>query len=262
MTSATPVDETSHYIQVRDLRPMMVSRSVDLRCVTQFEVDDTCVLRDKPNLIGTVLRSYHTLSSHEPVEDCLIIAHTQVPDWAIQRFISSGAPPKGFVFVRWIRDECGHSLVAEDDVRILNRSHNIGDHVKRYGTEAMVGTVTNVSESYVLEPICRQMSEPSKPVHTIFDMAAEAGDPQDGGSTVELTRNVTIHSPLQLLSDIPDEELKRADDYDDGDYVLYQDWVGIIQDLEVEVCLLLGNNSVVMVECVRTLSFSVITSFC
>jgi hypothetical protein len=75
----------------------------------RFEVEDTVVLRGRdssePHLIGRVERTYHALDSHDPVEDCLIIAYVPVDTDTIKQFTASGRPPKGYLFVEFAHEE-------------------------------------------------------------------------------------------------------------------------------------------------------------
>ena len=155
-------------------------------------------------------------------------------------------PPKGYIFVEWAGEEYGYSLVAEQDVTLLSRSLAVGDTVKRSLDDSMIGTVTSTSGSYILEPIIRLEGPPGSS-HISFDF-------KKGSSACNSSCHPTLPQPTshvraqELLYRIPGEELKRAQDFEDGDHVIYQDWLGVLEDSDVDVAVLLENNSIVMVE--------------
>jgi ubiquitin-conjugating enzyme E2 O len=192
------------------------------------------------------LRTYHDFNSHEPIADCLIIAHVQVPSDVMQSFLVSGIPPKGYIFVRFAKQEFGHSLVSEQDVHLVSRAFAMGDCVKRNAADTMIGTVTSIFDSYVLEPISSTLCIPYKPQNP-FEV--HPGSKQCDEICVPRLPEYIYH-PLQhsLLYDIPGDELKRADDFEPGDYIIEKDELGIVQDHDIDAVLLLGNSTLVMVE--------------
>jgi ubiquitin-conjugating enzyme E2 O len=188
-------------------------------------------------------------------------------------------PPKGFIFIEWASPEYGHSLVAEQDVILVDRPFSIGDTVKRHGTGCdMVGTVVNVSETYTLEPIARIGVEGTLDFGRLEcraddpSMSTIAEKTHEGETKSSTAASDDSHNDLQesilpprishfpksqdvsyprrdgLLYEIPGEELKRAADFEEGDYVLRKDWIGIVEDPDPEVVLLLENNTVVIVK--------------
>lgn len=197
-----------------------------------------------------VVRTHHDFNSHEPLSDCLIIRHVHVPEGVEKSFFPSGIPPKGYLFIRFAKQEFGHSLVSEQDVHLVSRTFAIGDSVKQHAADTMIGTVISIFDSYVLEPICSmptrssyQQSPPQTPFefHTGFRNCDE---------TCISKLPEYVHHPLRhaLLYDVPGDELKRAADYAPGDYVVERDYLGIVQDHDVDAVLLLENNAVVTVE--------------
>ena len=208
---------------------------------------DSVVLRSNPRLIGGISRTYYDYTTHESLEDLLIIAHAPVPPAAYQSFVPDGAPPKGYVFVEWARKEHGHSLVAYHDLDVVARRFNIGDTVKDVvGESPVVGTIIDVHDTYILEPIVRIR-------HGVLDFKQDGEALTTSVSTPpvpfdRLPEAVAHPRPQELLYNIPAEELKRAEDFLEGDYVLRKDWIGVMEDLDLEVVLLLENNTLVVVQ--------------
>jgi ubiquitin-conjugating enzyme E2 O len=222
---------------------------------------DIVVLRANRSLIGTVSQTYLD-SEHDSLDDPLIIAHSPIPSSAIHDFVTHGVPPKGFIFIEWARAEYGHSLVAQQDVILVDRPFNIGDTVKN-ATDSMVGTVINVFESYTLEPIARITDGAIDFVRSSFRAndglaSSSPGEVPLGEENSGLAEISNWHYPKALsnaenqsdglLLDIPGEELKRAANFREGDYVIRKDWVGIVEDSDPEVVLLLENNTLVVVK--------------
>ena len=209
---------------------------------------DTCYLKSNHSLIAVVERTYHDLNSHEPVGPCLIICHVPVPPVKLIQFLTSGVPPLGFLFVKFAQQECGSSLIAEADALLLSRTFNIGDTVKRDVNDvAMVGTITSVHNTYTLQPICRVVHGAQGPTPEFYDIDPGRTERLDGCASGHRP-GISPHRSGELLYRIPGTELKSACDIQEGDYVVDQEWLGVVQDCDVEVVLLLDNNTVVMVE--------------
>jgi len=211
----------------------------------KFQLHDTVVLRPDSTLVGSVERTSQLES--EPLEECLIIAHTHVPSNILEEFVHSGTPPNGFVFVQFASQEQGSSLVAEQDLILIDRMFDLGDVVKQE-TSQIAGAVINVTSSYILDPIWQ-------PQVTSHSFAAQPADqqPTSLAHTCDLTCS-PLHpqlrhlNPARLVSDVPFEELKRAQDFIEGDYVIEQDWLGVVDAVELLVVVKMENSSIVAVE--------------
>lgn len=217
----------------------------------QFETYDTCSLKSNLYLIGTVLSTAFDVETHEPLHDCLIVAHSLVPEEVLTRFLVTGAPEKGYVFVQWADESEGRSLVSEQELHLISRNLNVGDTVKKNVDDAMVGTVLSVSETHTLQPICTRCTHGDVRVREpIYNRLRSL--PLDGQcSSVcrhALAESVRHEAPHSLLYDVPAEELKKADDYVEGDYVLYrwlgEDWLGQVQQVVPELVIKLDNGTV------------------
>lgn len=197
--------------------------------------------------MGIIVRTYHDFNSHEPLTDCLIISLMPVPPGILQSFLDSGVPSKGYAFVRFAKQELGHSLIAEQDLNLVSRNFSIGDSVKKHAADTMIGTVVSIFDSYVLEPICSTPKENLHKQHKPFEFHTGFQD-CDEACVSQLPES--LHHPLRhaLLYDVPGVELKRADDYELGDYVIEQDYLGIVQERDIDAVLFLENGSLVVVE--------------
>ena len=238
-------------------RPVHSGRSNTDRLL-QFETWDQCSLKADTNLIGIVERTYGDYDTHEPLDDLLIIAHALVESSVLTRFLETGAPEKGYVFVAWADEALGRSLVAESQLNLLDRPLEIGDTVKRHSQDAIVGKVISVDEEYTLQPICWTSS--GGEIMIRGNIAAQDGTKYDNDFNNDLSTKcgpLCLHSlpsgashpaPHRLLYNIPGEELKKADDYFAGDYIIYQNWLGEVREAVTDVTLLLDDGTMVMVD--------------
>ena len=196
------------------------------------------VLGADRTLIGEVEQTNASHEDRPSLADCLIISHSPVPDDVIREFTKSEVPPKGYVLVRWTKEELGRSLVAEADLIVINRSFGLGDNVKKHTSDAMVGVVASVQERFILEPIWNPSGQ-----HGPVDFRGEP--PQ---IHPKLPPEISHQSSQQLLYDVPGAELVRASDIQPQDHVIYGFWFGEVQDIDTEVVLLLEDDSIVLVD--------------
>ena len=132
-------------------------------------------------------------------------------------------PPPGYVLVSFIEPYSGSTLVSESDLTLVERGLAVGDVVKRRSQDAESGTVIRTSVDCTLQPIY-------------------TGVPSSDASTWPYKEEDN------WLFQIPGGELQYIEDYHDGDYVVYQGWVGVVRDVFEEVTIRLSNGSVVVVE--------------
>lgn len=184
----------------------------------KFCIEDSVCLRDK-SMKGVVDRTFGDVESHEPdpQRDHVqpIKSHKDIPAEEFAKFMKTGVPPRGTLLVFW-QTVLGPQLIPESCLELLDRDLDVGDTVKRSAQDSMSGIVTGTSTLYTLIP-----------------------------SPVEQDSPLT--SDDEIL-DVPAEELYNAFEYNKGDLVVYNDWVGIIEHVYDDVAIKLSNNSVVVVE--------------
>lgn len=209
----------------------------------KFQVHDTVALKRDGTFIGAVERTSQW--DQEPLEEVLIIAHTDVPEEIIDKFVSTGTPPTGYVFVEFASQEKGSSLVAEDDLFLINRDLEVGDVVKRNGSQ-MTGNVVDISSTYTLDPVWEpRVSDEfgAKPAYRCFS-------PEESGNlrTYPFNPDIRHPQPQRLIPDVPYEELKRAQDFIEGDYVIESEWLGLVDGVMLMIVIKLENDSIVIIE--------------
>lgn len=203
-----------------------------------LELYDHVAVKQDPSLYGTVVRT--SVGSLDHLDDELIIAHTQVPPDTLNEFVTTGTPPWGYVFVSFADEAAGSALVAEDDLVFLSRAFEIGDNVKRDGSN-MTGTVIDVDEKYILEPIASQ-KEVAKllAINTTFPTCTPlcASHP---------SLPFSHPNPHALIYNVPSREVIRAQDVAKDEYIISNDWVGLVDRVEYDVVIGLENESIVVV---------------
>ena len=117
----------------------------------------------------------------------------------------------------------GCSLVPENALTLIDRGLAVGDVVKRRSSDIESGTVIRTSAECTLQPI------------------------YSGALAYEVTPWPYKEEDNWLVR-IPGEELKYIEDYNEGDYIIYQGWVGVVMDVYEEVAIRLSNGTVIVVE--------------
>lgn len=117
----------------------------------------------------------------------------------------------------------------------------IGYLVKRHPKDTLSGTVISASCKYTLQPVAYRAVDPLTgecgPLKftTKLPNASESEDQQPGNG----------HDGPPLLTDVPAEELRDYDDFCEGDYIIYRQKLGIIQQVDRDAVLMLPNNTAV-----------------
>lgn len=207
-----------------------------------FEVYDTVVLNNDRTLVGTIERT-STQNNQDALEDCLIILHVQLPAHILNEFVTSGIPPKGYVFVEFADEASGSALVSEQDITLLSRTFDIGDPVKQDGNP-MTGTVLSVNESYILEPVCQYDVQGSISA-TSFGEQRRA-TPCSSDCATSLPPAMIHKRPHELIYNVPGQELKRAMDISDGDFVICRNFVGNVEEIDIDIVVALEDKSIVV----------------
>jgi ubiquitin-conjugating enzyme E2 O len=198
-----------------------------------FYVEDMCTLRDDPSQMGVVDRTTSDVDTHEPhpereYDD--LRCHKDIPIKDFQKFKKTGIPPQDTVVVAWHTKPIVE-LIPTRLLSLYDRALLVGDIVKRHTQDSMSGTVVQTDVKCTL--LCATFKEniPDADVDAVESFAA-----------AQLGANATY------LTGIPAEELQSAQEYNEGDFVIYQDWVGRIEMIPYIVAVRLSNGSVVEVE--------------
>lgn len=227
---------------------------------TLFYVEDVCKpskeLNDgvKRAAFGLVLATHTDVDSHNPA---LGSHNSQRHQWDIphaeyKKYRKTGVPPKDTVLVEWgsIDKGTGFSeLIHTKYLELVDRALIVGDFVKRSTNDSMIGTVIGASVKCSLMPVlyrpnydnpygCQQLQElSSKLGYSSLVLEAFLGP--------DFLVHGNAAPPHAMLSDIPATELKTPEKYQTQDLVVYQDWIGIIDEMSDVVKVMLPNNKIV-----------------
>jgi ubiquitin-conjugating enzyme E2 O len=186
-------------------------------------VEDAVGLRDDRLMVGVVDRSFGDVDTHTPRPQRdygeTIDRHKEISRDDFQKFMRTGIPPRGTVLVSW-QSKAKTELIAETKLLLLDRALLVGDVVKRNSKDPMSGTVIGTKAHCTLYPA------------TMY-------------SAGQLTN--PVNEDLSIRN-VPAEEIINVHEYAEGALVVYNDWLGRIEDVFDEVAVKLSNNSVVVVE--------------
>lgn len=203
----------------------------------QLHVDDVCTSNSSNQLaVGYVDRTHAEIESHTPYPTNTygkVHRHKAVPRQLYKEFLRDGVPPPGFVLMQW-QTESKAELVPCSDLLLLDRSFMSGDLVRK-GNRS--GTVVSTRTRCTLLSMCDVRETKSRKIMKCawLPLPAEEEPPlelvNDGG----------------LLYDIPASELKLVQTFNEGDIIIYKNWIGRIKDCFDEVTVRLTDNGVVSI---------------
>ena len=131
--------------------------------------------------------------------------------------------PAGHVLVTFPEPYNKWSVVHESSLNLVDRVLSFGDVVKRSPSDTESGTVVRTTVECTLEPV-----------------SAKYVSSQGHESNHETKE--------YILYNIPGEELKYTEDYQEGDYIIYHDALGVVKSTTEEVTVRLEDGAIVVVE--------------
>ncbi|KAL2834929.1 hypothetical protein BDW59DRAFT_1214 [Aspergillus cavernicola] len=206
----------------------------------KFDRCDACYVKSNPSLLGNVLRVHHDIDEPEPLTDFSIYRYTELPENDLKKFMATGMPPKGYVFVGFAEPTHGTSLIHENDLELIDRIFDIGDTVKRHLNDTKSGNIINATTNYTLEPIAFRPVDPVTGDYLSLMFTDKPLSSLDHCSTSETPKV----SPC-LLYDVPQSVVAREEAFSEGDYIIYHQKLGVVQEVERDAVLLLPNSTVV-----------------
>lgn len=209
-----------------------------------FHVDDIVGWKtsdsDLLDAVGFVDRTHGDVESHEPMPagsyGVKIHRSKSLSRVAFKQFMKDGVPPKGFALVQW-QTHPKTELVAEKDLILLDRPFLAGDIVRKDDpSDDLTGTIVSVRKSCTLLTMCEVKELKSgKSMRAAWLPPPEDDEPP----LLELSKEGT------LLRDIPANELKFVQQYNEGDLIIYRNWLGRVRECFDEITVRLSDNGVV-----------------
>jgi ubiquitin-conjugating enzyme E2 O len=175
--------------------------------------------------IGVIERTTSDVDSHAPhphMDYPGLRCHKDITREAFRKFKHDGIPPHGTVLVAW-QTKKNPELIPTKLLTLTDRCVVVGDVVKKDPRDAMSGTVRQTSMT------CEICPGAFKKVRLV-----------DG----EMQRLQEDAVPFQVSAD----DIRLANDYREGDLIVYNGWVGCIEEVQDEVSVRLSNGSIVAVE--------------
>lgn len=213
-----------------------------------FHVDDVVAFKhgdSRPDAlvsVGYIDRTHGDVDSHEPSPatraygGMVIERPKSLPGKAFWQFLEDGVPPKGYALVLW-QTQVGAELVAEKDLELLDRAFTAGEIVVKVGSKnAMAGTVISVRKTCSLLGLCEAKELKSGKT---LRAAWLPSSPDDEEPLLEQTKEGPV------LLKIPAKELTMVHQYNEGDFIIYKNWVGRIRECFDEITVRLSDNGVV-----------------
>lgn len=124
------------------------------------------------------------------------------------------------------------AIIQESKLVLLDRALLVADIVKKSPTDTMSGTVINSTTRVTLMP----------------PFPWPAASSQSGPLPPEATEGCFSSDPDSFLQDVPSHELRLTSSYVPGNFIVYHDWVGRIENTEDEITLRLADGSLVVAE--------------
>lgn len=210
-----------------------------------YHVDDIVALNKGDNIdaVGYVDRTHSDVESHEPFPaqtyGMKITRSKSLSRAAFKQFLKDGVPPKGYVLVQW-QTSPKTELVAEKHLDLLDRAFLTGDLVRRDGEDnSMPGTVVSVHRRCTLLGLCEAKELKSGKLLRAAWLPLSS---DDEAPLFELIKEG------KMLEGIPASELELAQQYNEGDLVIYRGWVGRIRECFDEITVRLSDNGVVVIK--------------
>ncbi|KAL4907980.1 hypothetical protein BDW74DRAFT_148341 [Aspergillus multicolor] len=154
--------------------------------------------------------------------------------------MATSTPPEGHVFVLFMQSSKGGSLMHENELELVDRVHGLGEIVKRHSNtdDAMSGTIIGTSAKCTLEPIIYRPRDSITGDYLPVRFTEKPYEGFESSSTSE-------EDGPTLLYDVPQLELRKDEEFLEGDHIVYRQKLGLIQEVEHDVVLLLPDSSVV-----------------
>lgn len=204
---------------------------------TLFFPDDACAAKNKPDFIALIDSTHEDVSTHEPYPLARfgkVKKHKKVSRAVYRKFMQDGIPPKGITLVEWIESNEAE-LLPEKELKLLDRPLLVGDVVRRSQQDPMCGTVLRTTRTCELRGIGEVQDRKSgRMLHANWYRLN-----RDEQSPFNVTEG-------EIIRGVPASELKYVHHYNEGDIVIYKNWIGRIRDFQDEVTVRLLDGTVVV----------------
>ncbi|KAL8813294.1 MAG: hypothetical protein Q9200_000364 [Gallowayella weberi] len=185
---------------------------------------DFYMLKSDPTIKGIILQTWHDVDADPLAIGKRFLVHKDLPHSLQQQVKRTRLAPKGYAVLKILPLKF-ELLVNEDDLVLLDRYFSRGDVVKRNPTDVQSGTVIGTTCSCTLRPHILFTQEGQK---KDLDIKFASNDPQIENVDA---RRLQPYLPLNI-----------------GDTVLYDDWIGTVEDVSQAVSVRMEDNSIVVID--------------
>ncbi|KAL2863678.1 ubiquitin-conjugating enzyme E2 [Aspergillus lucknowensis] len=206
----------------------------------ELGLGDACCLKSDPSRLGYVLRTPYDVDDHGPLADITIIPWPKLPETDLMRFMATGVPPKGYVFVGFCESPLGCSLIHVDDLELIDRPLVLGMTVKRQADDTMVGMTISATTEYTLEPIAFQPVDPITGDCLPIRFTERPFGNVDGPPTTE-----DPEVDPRLIYGVRQSDIIGIEEFSEDDYIVYRQKLGKIVEVERDAVLLLPDSGVI-----------------
>ncbi|KAF2399547.1 hypothetical protein EJ06DRAFT_557347 [Trichodelitschia bisporula] len=202
-----------------------------------FYPDDLVIRKDFPSALGVVDRTTGDVNTQTPNPqleyDHAITRHKDIPQPKFSRFLKDGIPPQSTVLVEWVNSPGSSELIPCKHLLLIHREIMFGDRVKKSPEDTMTGTVVNTAVKCSLAR--KTWIDPEGTVQ-FFSVP--------GFLTLSAPGPLQIGHEIAL--DVPSEELISMHHWHEGSLVLFQDFLGRIEQVVDQITVRLQNGTVVV----------------
>ncbi|RPA81119.1 hypothetical protein BJ508DRAFT_414973 [Ascobolus immersus RN42] len=193
-------------------------------------VDDTVALRDKPEIVGMITRTWHSSDEpYDPEEIRFVRRGQNVSKAVFREFEQTAQMPRGYVVAVFVDTATPPLFLPESDLILLNRDFLFGDYVKRSATDYEAGTVIGISTSLDVRH-CFTSDVGEETLESVDDDCSPV-------------------SRRDLVKGIPEDDVRMDMEWEEGDCLIYDNgWVGIVDQVITDPLIRLSNDSVVIPE--------------
>lgn len=234
--------------------------------MSNFFSEDLCSFKADPSIVGTVECTWSDPDiSSEGLSHCYI--HRDLPLNVQKAWLDDEKLIPGYIIVAFNRNHDGYCLVAENCLRLIDRSLAAGDVVKKRHSDTQSGTVIATSLMCSLQPLCNETDFSRQQYPPIQGHTPSHGPqaPKRANRKATASGPKLVHGfpapnspdrngldPLKIAIspnlEAPASELKFWNTYREEDILIYKGWVGEVRSVYDEVTIRLTNGSVVVVE--------------
>ncbi|KAL8846377.1 MAG: hypothetical protein Q9221_008538 [Calogaya cf. arnoldii] len=189
----------------------------------QIGVGDFYTLKSDPSLKGIVERVWHDTEADPYTVKNRFLVHKDLPDHVRQKLKRTKLLPENFVVLRLLWLPSVDILVHTSDLVLIDRYFSRGDVVKRSPSDAQSGTVIGTSCSCTLRPMV-SVTELQKDTSVRVDFAPKE----------------------RQITDVDTQKLRPYDIWDVGDTVIFEGWVGTVEDVDCLITIQLKKDGSVV----------------